>query len=183
MRDEPAELKWSSRKPMRRLPMRRSWRRLFPTLALAAAVAATGAPARGSEGSTPGPDAGSDERAAIERLVTDYIRLYTRSTLDRWRELFHPALTVVSPGDDGAIRVRTLDPFFKAQKDRFETGRPVSERLENVRVDPGWRIARVSADFVFTDEGRSRRGTLGLHLARANDGWKIVAILFSYNPA
>jgi Putative lumazine-binding len=163
-------------------PMRRSWRPIFFTVALAAALAVSGAPAGGSEVSTPGPAAGSGERAAIEKVVADYIGLYTRTTLDRWKELFHPALTVVSPGDDGSIRVRPLDAFFKAQKDRFETGRPISERLENVRIDPGWRIARVSADFVFTDEGRSSRGTLGLHLARANDGWRIVAILFSYNP-
>ncbi len=162
--------------------MHQAWKRFCPAVMLAAALAVSGVLVGAPEGSTPGPDAGSDDRAAIEKVVTDYIGLYTRTTLDRWRELFHPALTVVSPGDDGAIRVRALDAFFKAQKDRFETGRPVSERLENVRIDPGWRIARVSADFVFTDKGRSSRGSLGLHLARANDGWRIVAILFSYNP-
>ncbi len=162
--------------------MRRSWRQFCPTLMLAAAVAISGAAAGDPEGSKKSSVPGSEERAVIEKVVADYIGLYTRATLDRWKELFHPALTVVSPGDDGTIRVRALDPFFKAQKDRFDTGRPVSERLENIRIDAGWRIARVSADFVFTNDEISSRGTLGLHLARANDGWKIVAILFSYNP-
>ena len=58
---------------------------------------------------------------------------------------------------------------------------PFSERLENVRVDEGRRIARVVADFVFMDEGEEHPGTLGLHLVQDRDAWKIVAILFSYD--
>ncbi|HEX9427323.1 MAG TPA: nuclear transport factor 2 family protein [Candidatus Polarisedimenticolia bacterium] len=174
--------------------MRRPSRRFLPTLMFCAAAVAPGsagavaipvgavpAPVAAAPAAKP-PASAPDDRAAVDKLVADYIGLYTRGTIDRWKELFHPALTVVSPGDDGSIRVRNLDTFFKAQKDRFETGRPVSERLENIRIEPGFRIARVSAEFIFTDDGVSSRGTLGLHLARANDGWKIVAILFSYNP-
>jgi len=175
--------------------MRRPSRRFFPTLMFCAAAVAPGragaavaipvgavpAPVAAAPAANP-PASAPDDRAAVDRLVADYIGLYTRGTIDRWKELFHPALTVVSPGDDGSIRVRNLEAFFKAQKDRFETGRPVSERLEKIRIEPGFRIARVSAEFIFTDDGVSSRGTLGLHLARANDGWKIVAILFSYNP-
>jgi len=175
--------------------MRRSSHRFPSTLILSAAIVASGAPSAAvaiPAGAVPAPVAAApaakppasapDDRAAIDKLVADYIGLYTRGTIDRWKELFHPALSVVSPADDGSIRVRNLETFFKAQKDRFETGRPVSERLENIRIEPGFRIARVSADFIFTDDGVSSRGALGLHLARANDGWKIVAILFSYNP-
>ena len=61
------------------------------------------------------------------------------------------------------------------------TGRRLSERLENIRVDTGRRIARVSADFVFVDEGAERPGKLGLHLAEGKDGWRIVAVLFAYD--
>jgi SnoaL-like protein len=120
-------------------------------------------------------------RAAIEKVVADYVGLYAAPTLDRWKSLFHPRLTVVFPAEDGTIRVRSLEEFFAAQKDYFATGRKIGERLENVRIDVGRRIARVSADFVFVDEGEESRGRLGLHLAEGKDGWRIVAIIFSYD--
>lgn len=119
--------------------------------------------------------------SAVEQLVADYIGLYTGPTLERWRTLFHPAVIVAYPDDDGTIRTRTLDEFVTRQKDYFATGRRISERLENVRIDMGRRIARVSADFIFVDEGEERPGKLGLHLAEGNDGWKIVAVLFAYD--
>ena len=121
------------------------------------------------------------DRAAVDRLVADYIGLYAGPTLKPWSRLFHPAVVVAFPGDDGAIVTRTLDEFVKRQRDYFATGRKISERLENVRVDMGRRIARVSADFVFVDEGEERPGKLGLHLAEGKDGWKIVAVLFAYD--
>ena len=36
----------------------------------------------------------------------------------------------------------------------------------------GRRIARVTADFIFIDEGDERLGKLGLHLAEGKDGWE-----------
>jgi hypothetical protein len=120
-------------------------------------------------------------RVAVDRLVADYIVLYAAPTLDRWRTLFHPAVVVAFPDDDSSIRTRTRDEFVMRQQNYFATGRRISERLENVRVDMGRRIARVSADFIFIDEGDERPGKLGLHLAEGKDGWKIVAVLFSYN--
>jgi hypothetical protein len=120
-------------------------------------------------------------RAAVDRLVADYIGLYAAPTLDRWQALFHPAVIVAFPDDDGSIRTRTLDEFVTRQKNYFATGRQISERLENVRIDMGRRIARVSADFIFMDEGEERPGKLGLHLAEGQDGWKIVAVLFAYD--
>lgn len=120
-------------------------------------------------------------QAAVEQLVADYIGLYTGPTLDRWRTLFHPAVIVAYPDVDGSIRTRTLDEFVQRQKDYFDTGRRISERLENVRIDMGRRIARVSADFIFEDEGTERSGKLGLHIAEGREGWKIVAVLFAYD--
>jgi hypothetical protein len=122
-------------------------------------------------------------RAAVDRVVTDYIGLYAGPTLERWRTLFHPAVVVAFPADDGSITTRGLDEFVERQRSYFATGRAISERLENVRVDMGRRIARVSADFVFVDEGEERPGKLGLHLAEGQDGWKIVAVLFAYDAA
>ena len=121
------------------------------------------------------------DRAAVDRLVADYIGLYAGPTLGQWRALFHPSAVVAFPDEDGSIRTRTLDEFVKRQQDYFATGRKISERLENVRVDMGRRIARVNADFIFVDEGEERPGKLGLHLAEAEDGWKIVAVLFAYD--
>ena len=120
-------------------------------------------------------------RGAVDQLVADYIGLYAAPTLDRWKTLFHPAVVVAFPDDDGSIRTRTLEEFVTRQQNYFATGRRISERLENVRVDMGRRIARVSADFIFMDEGEERPGKLGLHLAEGKDGWKIVAVLFSYD--
>ena len=122
-----------------------------------------------------------ESRAAVDLLVADYIGLYAGPTLDRWRTLFHPAVIVAFPDEDGSIRTRTLDEFVTRQQNYFATGRRISERLENVRVDMGRRIARVNADFIFVDEGEERPGKLGLHLAEGKDGWKVVAVLFSYN--
>jgi hypothetical protein len=121
-------------------------------------------------------------RAAIDRVLADYVGLYAKDTLPRWKTLFHPALGVAFPGDDGGIVVRDLEGFYERQRNYFATGRRISERLENVRVEEGRRIARVTADFVFVDEGAERRGRLGLHLVQdGDDAWKIVAIIFSYD--
>ena len=122
-------------------------------------------------------------RAAVDQVVADYIGLYAGPTLDRWRTLFDPAVVVAFPADDGTITMRTLDEFVERQRKYFATGRRISERLENIRVDMGRRIARVSADFIFVDEGEERPGKLGLHLAEGRDGWKIVAVLFAYDAA
>lgn len=147
-------------------------------LAVAALVAAGGALASGSAGAP----AGSSSRQAIEQVLEDYVGLYGGPTLERWRRLFHPSLAVFNPGPEGDIRARGLEEFFAAQKGIFATGRQIHERLENVRIEEGRRIARVSADFVFVDEGHERRGKLGLHLAEGNEGWQVVGILFSYDP-
>lgn len=120
-------------------------------------------------------------RAAVERVVADYIGLYAGPTLDRWQTLFHPAVVVAFPAEDGTITTRSLEEFVVRQRDYFATGRRISERLENPRIDMGRRIARVSADFIFVDEGEERPGKLGLHLAEGQDGWKIVAVLFAYD--
>ena len=127
------------------------------------------------------PAPAEESHAALDRILRDYTGLYAHATLDQWKTLFHPSLTVAHAAADGSIRVRNLEEFFAAQKNTFESGRAISERLENLRVDTGRRLARVTADFIFVDEGQERPGKLGLHLVEGKDGWKIVAIVFSYN--
>lgn len=151
---------------------------LFAIIAVASVHAA---PAASETPPTEADPALGLARAAVDRVVADYIGLYSGPTIDRWRTLFHPAVVVASPDEDGSIRTRTLDEFVIRQKNYFATGRRIAERLENVRIDMGRRIARVSADFIFMDEGQERPGKLGLHLAEGKDGWKIVAVLFAYN--
>ena len=120
-------------------------------------------------------------RATVDQVVAAYIDLYAGPTLDRWQTLFHPDVVVAFPAEDGSITTRGLAEFVERQRSYFATGRRISERLENVRVDMGRRIARVSADFIFVDEGEERAGKLGLHLAEGREGWKIVAVLFAYD--
>ena len=123
----------------------------------------------------------AESRAALEKTVRDYIGLYRTETLAEWKKLFHPQLTVVFPSEKGSVVMRNLEQFYKAQADYLPTRKLVSERLENVRIDEGRRMARVTADFVFVDESVESRGKLGLHLVEGSEGWKIVGIIFSYD--
>jgi len=159
-------------------------------IAMGLALVAPAIPAAGEEsepaGSAPGvpteaSSASDAARRAVEQLVADYIALYSGPTLDRWSALFHPALRVAFPAADGSVRTLDAAEFVERQRAYFATGRPISERLENVRIEMGRRIARVSADFVFEDDGEERPGTLGLHLVEGPGGWKIVSLLFAYD--
>ncbi|HSE42281.1 MAG TPA: nuclear transport factor 2 family protein [Acidobacteriota bacterium] len=123
----------------------------------------------------------SESRASLDKVLKDYIGLYQRDTLVEWKKLFHPSVMVFFPADDGTINARNLDEFFQRQKNYFNTRKSVSERLENVQIFEGRQIARVVANYVFIDEGEERPGKLGLHLVEGNDGWKIVAVCFSYD--
>jgi hypothetical protein len=123
----------------------------------------------------------AESRESLDQVLKNYIGLYQKDTLDQWKTLFHPSVMVFFPADDGAINVRNLDEFFERQKNYFAKRKSISERLENVQILEGKRIARVTADFVFIDEGVENPGKLGLHLVEGKEGWKIVAVLFSYD--
>ncbi len=123
----------------------------------------------------------AESRKALEKVVNDYIENYRQKTLDQWKELFHPSVTVFFPAEDGTISVRNLEEFFERQKNYFAKRKSISERLENVQIFTGKRIARIAADFVFVDEGVEHPGKLGLHIVEGTSGWKIVAVLFSYS--
>jgi hypothetical protein len=163
------------------------WFLILALISLPGRAAPAGVAARSSADESDAPRAADSSspsetpRAAVERLVADYIELYSGPTLDRWKTLFHPAARVAFPEPDGSIRTRDLAEFVARQEAYFASGRRISERLEHVRIDMGRRIARVSADFIFIDEGEERPGQLGLHLVADRGGWKIVAVLFSYD--
>lgn len=127
-------------------------------------------PARSASGST------------VERVIADYTALYNANDLEEWRKLFHPDLVVASPADDGSTSVRNLKQFYSAQKKAFDAGTKMSERLQKIAVEPGNRIAQVAADFIFTSNGKPSRGQIGLHMVQGKEGWRITAIVYSYDP-
>jgi hypothetical protein len=122
-------------------------------------------------------------REALQKTLRDYIHLYRQDSMDKWKELFHPSVMVFFPGDDGAVNTRNLEEFFERQKNYFAKRKSISEHLENVQVFEGRKIARIVADFIFVDEGEEHPGKLGLHLVEVPGGWKIVAVLFSYDSS
>ena len=121
--------------------------------------------------------------AGLRRLLEDYVGLYRSDRLGDWKKLLHERVSVADPRPDGTIRFRGLDEFFTTQQGFFAGGRRIGERLEDVQVAEGRRIARVSARFVFVDEGEERPGRLGLHVVEEGGAWRIVALVFSYDKA
>lgn len=135
-------------------------------LALAIAAPAPAAPPVSDEG--------------LRRVVADYVGLYRRDTLERWRALFLPGFTAAHVGDGGAVRQRTLDEFYQAQKRYLDTGKSIREELENVRVERHGALASVWADFVLTEEGAKSRGRLVLLLIEERGEFKIHSLMFQY---
>ena len=123
----------------------------------------------------------SSSAATVERVIADYTALYNAKDLEEWRKLFHTDLVVASPEADGNILVRNLKQFHNAQKRAFDAGTKMSERLQNIAIERGNHIAQVAADFIFTSNGKASRGTLGFHLVQGKEGWKITAIVYSYD--
>jgi hypothetical protein len=74
------------------------------------------------QAASPAPVA-TDE--ALRRTVADYVGLYKRETLDRWRDLFLPTFTATHTRADGTVRVRTLEEFFTSQKEYLASGRAI----------------------------------------------------------
>jgi hypothetical protein len=126
----------------------------------------------------PGTVAGEE---ALRHTVADYVGLYKRETLDRWRTLFLPTFTATHTNADGTVRVRTLDEFFAAQQRYLATGQAIKEELENVTFDRRGKLATAWADFVLTEEGEKSRGKLVLLLVSDRGEWKIQALMFSYD--
>jgi Putative lumazine-binding len=129
----------------------------------------------------PGRVTSADSHAAIAKLIQDYTGLYRRESLAQWKQLFHPSAVIMFPADDGTVNVRNVEEFFARQQNFFAQKKSVSERLENLQIREGRKIARVSADFVFVSDGVEKRGKLGLHLVEGKEGWRIASLIFSYD--
>ena len=117
---------------------------------------------------------------ALAAFLDDYIGLYTRDKLPRWRELFLPEFVASSTNDDGSVTTWRLDAFFDRQRSSFATGKPISEVLENVATERVGRLVQVRSGFVWTDGDVRRRGKLMLQLIEQHGALRIQALTFSY---
>ena len=116
----------------------------------------------------------------LRRLLHEYIALYRRDSLERWRTLFLPGFTVGFTNPDGSITERSLEGFLERQRAAFARNREMSEVLEHIEIQQRGSLASVWADFVFTADGRSRRGRLVMLCLRERTLWRIQSLLFSY---
>ena len=116
----------------------------------------------------------------VRTLLDDYIGLYRRETLPRWRELFLPQFVATAPGEDGSLTTWGLDAFYERQHASFATGLPITEVLENTSIDCAGNFACVRSDFVWSSGTVARRGKLMLLLVAANGSVKVQALAFSY---
>ncbi len=119
----------------------------------------------------------------IDRVLHDYIALYTKDTLDHWRGLFHPAFVAAFTNDDGSTTSRTLDEFLERQRNYFASGRPISEALKDVKVERDGALATVRAGFVLHDGDTAKEGRLMMLLIRDHDRYLIQSLVFTYHLA
>jgi hypothetical protein len=118
--------------------------------------------------------------AAVQRVVDDYIGLYRKDTLDRWKTLFLPSFTASYTNNDGTVTTRNLEAFYESQRSGFAAG-DMSETLQNIRIQRVGRLAHVSADFRFRSRGSTRPGHLMLMMIEEKGQLKIAAFAFTYH--
>jgi hypothetical protein len=118
--------------------------------------------------------------AAVRRVLDDYIGLYRKDALERWKTLFLPGFVASYTNDDGSVTSRDLEGFYQRQVAAFAAGE-VSETLHNVRVHRVGKLAHVFADFRFTSRGVTRPGQLMLLMVEEQGTFKIAALTFTYH--
>jgi len=138
-----------------------------------------GTPVSAQREAARGPQPAPDD-PAVQRLVDDYIGLYRKDTLERWKTLFLPGFTASYTNADGTVTTRNLEAFYESQRSGFAAG-DMSETLQNVRAQRVGRLAQVSADFRFTSRGSTRPGQLMLLMIEEKGQLKIAALAFSYH--
>jgi len=140
-----------------------------------------GTPVSAQRQAARGPQPAPDD-PAVQRLVDDYIGLYRKDTLERWKTLFLPGFTASYTNADGTVTTRNLEAFYESQRSGFAAG-DMSETLQNVRARRVGRLAQVSADFRFTSRGSTRPGQLMLLMIEEKGQLKIAALAFTYHAS
>jgi hypothetical protein len=118
--------------------------------------------------------------STLDQVVADFLRLYTRDGLPRWRELFLPGFVAAATNPDGAVTTWTLDEFYERQRALFATGKPVSETMMNTHTERTGDIACVRSDYVWTDGEVKRPGRLLMILVAERGRFRIQSLAFSY---
>lgn len=145
------------------------WLALVAPAGLRADGTATTAALQGNAGTAP-----------VQRVLDDYIGLYTKERLPEWKTLFAPGFVATYTNDDGSVTTRTLDEFYESQRAGFARA-AMSETLHDVRITRQGRLAHVFAGFDFASGGKTRRGQLMLLIIEAQGQFKIAALTFSYH--
>ena len=117
---------------------------------------------------------------SVPALLEQFIGLYGRDTLDRWRTLFLPGFVAAATNEDGSVTTWNLDQFYERQQALFASGKPIREVLQNTETKLDGRLAFVRSDFVWTDGEVKRPGRLMMLIAAEHGELKIQALSFSY---
>ena len=117
---------------------------------------------------------------SVNELLENFIGLYARDTLPRWRGLFMPGFTAAATNEDGAVTTWTLDEFYERQRQLFASGKPVSEILQNAETHRNGDLACVRSDYVWTDGEAKRPGRLMMLIIAERGELKIQSLTFSY---
>jgi hypothetical protein len=118
--------------------------------------------------------------SSIAALLEDFIGLYKRDTLARWRGLFLPGFIATATNEDGSVSTWSLDQFYERQHKLFATGKPVSEVLHNTETRQDGALALARSEFVWTDGEVKRPGRLMLLAIAERGELKIQSLSFSY---
>ena len=116
----------------------------------------------------------------MQRVLDDYIGLYTKERLPEWKALFLPGFTATYTNADGSVTTRTLDEFYESQRAGFARA-AMTETLHDVRITRDGRLAHVFAGFDFTSGGSTRRGRLMLLMIEAQGQFRIASLTFTYH--
>ena len=118
--------------------------------------------------------------SSVDELLEDFIGLYARATLPRWRDLFLPSFTAAAANEDGSVTTWTLDQFYERQRQLFASGKPVSEVLHDTETHRTGDLACVRSDYVWTDGEAKRPGRLMMLIVADRGELKIQSLTFSY---
>jgi hypothetical protein len=133
-----------------------------------------------AQDAAPAAARGPTDAAAIQRVLDDYVGLYTKERLPEWKALFLPSFTAAYTNADGSVSTRTLDEFYESQRAGFARA-AMTETLHDVRITRDGRLAQVAAGFDFTSGGSTRRGRLMLSMIEAQGQFRIASLTFTYH--
>jgi hypothetical protein len=115
----------------------------------------------------------ADDLASIERAATDYIEAWLTGDADRMADCLHPELTKRSLDDDAISRRAPVGAMTRADMvEGTRAGRGIHlPRGYEVTIEDAYRnIATARVD--------SARYVDFLHIARFEDRWRIVSVLW-----